>query len=518
MASSWQAAAVAHEQPITAFAAAANANGSGGSSSSIGLVASCDGSGRLLLWEGPHLKHLAAVPAAAVGSTAALAWLPLASPSPAAGVVEDARREQWLAVGSGSMLQIYCVGSRQPVAVATAAVQAGCSTIKSLHAFSSSGSSCVLLAVCSSSAGRGCVLCGWRCSASAAASGSSTPSSMQLALAGTAAVPAAAAVSSAATAGSKQLLVGTADGSVLLLSMATDGNGVQPQPVAHVQEDGAVTVVAADEGCLHLASTTGGSVSIWSACPGDTNGSSSGSGDAAPTCHYSRAACVQLPPASGQASAAAWLCHSVAPCLAVATNNGTLLLLSAVRAGRSGSSGWQWVARLPPTAAASAGVRHLAAGSGCSTVVAVEGNQLLRMSEAVLVPGGEQEGGGTQLFGRCVGCSRLCVNEAAGVPRCLVSLPLGAAVCLILLQAAPPGLQAAAGSGRALAAVPPHLPVGPAAVWQASHGGSGAPAAGRLAGSAQAAHAGGGCGVTAALPACWRFGGGCWGWQRVSRD
>lgn len=404
VASSWQATAVAHEQPITAFAASAPSS----SSSSVGLLASCDGSGRLLLWDGPHIRHLATVPAAAVGSTTALAWLPLAAPSPAASGADGSHREQWLAVGSGSMLQLYSVGARQPVAVATAAVPAGCSAIRSLHAFGSSGggggggsaggsggSSCILLAVCSSSTGRGNVLCAWHCTAPAASNGG-----VQLALAGTCAPPGALVVTAAATAGSGQLMVGAADGTVQLLSVAAAGGAMQVQAAASVQEAGPVAAVAADEGCLHIASTCGSSVSVWTAVPGRGDASGASSSGAPSGQHYAQAASVPLPAAGEQASALAWLCHSVAPCLAVATSSGSLLLLSAVRDAPCGTSAWRWVARLPPAAGLTSGIRHLSAGSGCGTVVAAVGDQLLRLSDMVLLPGSEQEGGGVQLLGR----------------------------------------------------------------------------------------------------------------------
>ena len=399
---------MAHEHPITAFAGRP-AEGSSGGASSVALVASCDSSGRLLLWEGPHLRHLAAVPAAAVGSTAALAWLPLGTGVPAAVSTarEEGRQELWLAVGSGSMLQCYSIGVRPPVAVATAALPAGCSAITSLHAFNGGGggsssptisNTCLLLAVCSSSTGRGSMACAWRCAVGAAPS-SGAPSSMQLAPAGTVAVPLPAAVTAAALAGGDQLLVGTADGAVQLLAIVAEGRALQLQPVASVQDEGAVSAIAADEGCLHLATACGSAASVWSAAT-DSSNTSSADLAACGGSHYERSACVALPPGAGDATAVAWMSGTVAPCLAVATSSGSILLLSAVRGSRC-SINWRWVARLPTGAGTSTAIRQLAAGSGCSSVLAAAGNQVLQLSETVCLPSAGQDGGGTTvLLGR----------------------------------------------------------------------------------------------------------------------
>ena len=416
VASTWQTATIAHEQPIVAVAAKP-AGSHGNSSSGLGIVASCDSSGKLLLWDGVHLKHRAAQPAAAVGSTAALAWLPLtgpaAAPSTAATIAQDAGRQHWLAVSSGSMLQCYLVGGRQPLAVATAAVPAGCSSIKSLHTLTSSSSSssidassCLLVAVCSSSMGRGSMLCAWRCTVgSGQASGEAA--ALQLQLAGAAAPPTPAAVTTAVTLGSGQLLIGTADGTVQLLAIipGAEAGSLQLRMAAVVQDSGPVAAVAGDEGCLHLATVSSCGVTVWSVAA-DGNGeeaSSEGSdGAALPARHYARAACVQLPAGAGDPTAAVWVGHTVAPCLAVGTSTGSILLLAAVRDQYSRTS-WQWLARVPATNAGASGIRHLVTtGGSCGTVVAAAGDQLLRLSDAVLLSATEQESGGTQLLGRCV--------------------------------------------------------------------------------------------------------------------
>ena len=403
--SSWQAAAVAHEQRITALAASSSedrsdscsgsssgsSSGSHHGSAAATMLASCDASGRLLVWSGAGLQHAAAVPAAAVGGAAALAWLHLAAPG-TAGTAGEHAGLHWLAVGSGSLLQCYAVESKRAVAVTTAALPAGCSAVKSLHAVAGAAGTAMLLAVCSSSAGRGSVLCVWHY---AAGSGAASPGGLQLQLAGTAPVPAASAVTTAAPAGPQQLLVGTADGQVLLLGVAASGGDVQLQQAAGLQEQGPVSAVAADEHCLHLAAAGPAGVSVWSAA---ADGSAA---DADPSWHYGRAASVDLPAGSGAAAALAWLRHSVAPCLVVATSAGSLLLLSTVRDGRDSSSSWRWVAQLPSVVGSNAGgVTHLAAGSSCSSVVAAAGNQLLRLSEAVL-PSADADGQrGSLLLGR----------------------------------------------------------------------------------------------------------------------
>ena len=190
--SSWQAVAVAHVQPITAVAAS---GASGGSGHGGALVATCDSSGRLLVWNGPQLQHQAAVTAAAAGSSTALVWLPLEPAGAAAaarGGQQQAQQQQqqhWLAVGSGAMLQCYTVSGRQAIAAATTALPAGCSSIVSMHVLTGASScgasggtgssSCMLLAVCSSSAGRGSLMCAWRCTIAGGAA-----SSLQLQLAG----------------------------------------------------------------------------------------------------------------------------------------------------------------------------------------------------------------------------------------------------------------------------------------------------------------------------------------------
>ncbi len=420
VASSWQTVTVAHEQPIVAVAAkSGGGHGSGGSS--LGIVASCDSSGKLLLWDGPHFKHRAAQPAAAVGSTAALAWLPPIGPtaahSTAASLVEGAARQHWLAAGSGSMLQCYLVGSRQPLAVVTTAVPAGCSSIKSLHTLTSgsgggsggasTGSSCLLLAVCSSSMGRGSMLCAWRCTVSSDQTGGDA-ATLQLQLAGAAAPPTTAAVTTTSAApGSGQLLIGMADGTVQLLSAlpAAEAGSLQLTVAAEVQDSGPVVGVAGDEGCLHLATISSCAVSVWSVAA-DGNGDEttrdeSSSSAAQPACHYARAACVQLPAGAGEPTAAVWVGHTVAPCLAVGTSTGSILLLAAVRDQYSRTS-WQWLARVSASSAGTAGIKHLVTtGGSCGTVVAAAGNQLLRLSEAVLLPTTEEDSGGVQLVGRC---------------------------------------------------------------------------------------------------------------------
>lgn len=425
MASTWQTATAAHEQAIVAVAAKP-AGGHGNSGSSLGIVASCDGSGKLLLWDGLHLRHRAAQPAAAVGSTAALAWLPLtgppAAPSTAAGIAEDAGRQHWLAVGSGSMLQCYLVGSRQPLTVATAAVPAGCSSIKSLHTLTSdssssttAGTSCMLLAVCSSSTGRGSMLCAWRCTASSGQAGGEA-AALQLELAGAAAPPTPAAITAASAApGGGQLLVGAAEGTAQLLSVVptAEAGGLQLRVAAAVQDSDPVSAVAGDEGCLHLATVSSSGVTVWSVAAdgdGDDTSSSVGSSNAAqPARHYARAARVQTPAGAGNPTSAVWVGHTVAPCLAVGTSTGCILLLAAVRDQHSRTS-WQWLARVPATNAGAAGIRHLVTtGGSCSTVVAAAGDQLLRLSDTVLLPATEQEGGGAQLLGRCV---RSCCIKA----------------------------------------------------------------------------------------------------------
>ena len=407
--SSWQAIAVAHVQPITAVAAS---GASGGSGHGGALVASCDSSGRLLVWNGPQLQHQAAVTSAAAGSSTALVWLPLENAGAAAAArggqqqaqqqAQQQQQQHWLAVGRGAMLQCYTVSGRQTVTAATTALPAGCSSIVSLHVLtgasssgaSGTGSSCLLLAVCSSSASRGSMLSAWQCTIS-----SGSASSLQLQLAGTAAVSAAGAVTAAATVGGEQLLVGAADGAVLLLSLGATGSGVQLETAASLQEEGPVAAVAADEGCLHIATAGSSGLSVWTAAAPDSSGSSC-TGPASSR-SYSRAASVQLPAGSGNATAAAWLCHSVVPCLAVATSCGCILLLAPLRSGRSGSS-WQWVAELPATSAGSPGIQHLTAGGGCSSLTAAAGNQLLRLSESVLLPLSRRQGGGdtSQLLGR----------------------------------------------------------------------------------------------------------------------
>ncbi|KAL4433701.1 hypothetical protein ABPG75_000142 [Micractinium tetrahymenae] len=447
--SSWHTAAVAHEHPITAFSASSaccsssSSSGGGGSGSRGGppaLVASCDSGGQLLLWSGPRLEPLAAVPAAAVGASAALVWLPLAGAGSGAGPTADgvgqqqaqqqAQQQQaqqhWLAVGSGSMLQCYAVGSKKAVAVSTAALPAGCSSILSLHVLEgSSPPSCLMLAVCSSSAGRGSVACVWRCTAPPGAAGPAGPAgpagSLQLDLAGTAQVPATAAVTAAAVAGGQQIVLGMADGAVLLATLAVGSSGVQLQQSARLEEQGPVAAVAADEHCLHIASASRAGISVWAAAA-DSSG-----GDTEPTStawHYSHAAHVALPAGCGAASAIAWLHHSVAPCLAVATSCNSILLLSSVRdaAGSGDTNGgcgssWQWVAALPAAVGgAAAGGMHLAAGIGGSSVVAAAGSQLLRLSEEVLVPpaggcGAQDGGNATKLLGR------LLLNCAGPLPQ-----------------------------------------------------------------------------------------------------
>lgn len=416
--SSWQTTAVAHEHPITAFASSLGSFGSsnsGGGHGSHGtgggaraLVASCDASGQLLVWGGPRLEPLAAVPAAAVGASAALAWLPLQGPGAGAGPQASAAGQQqgqqaqhWLAVGSGSLLQCYAVGGRKAVAVCTAALPAGCSSIASLHVLEGrTPASCVLLAVCTSSAGRGSVACTWRCTALAGSAGPA--GSLQLELAGTAGVPSAAPVTAAAVAGGQQLVLGTADGAVLLATLDVGSSGVQLEQAARLAEQGRVAAVAADEHCLHIAAATQAGITVW------TSAADSGSGDDADVAwHYSRAAHVALPPGCGAVSAIAWLQHSPSPCLAVAASCSSILLLSSARdpAGGGGTSSWQWVAALPEAlGGAREGTPHLAAGSGAGSVVAAAGSQLLRLSEEVLgspsSSDGAQQGRSAKLLGR----------------------------------------------------------------------------------------------------------------------
>lgn len=477
VASTWQTATVAHEQPIVAVAAKP-AGSHGNSGSGLGIVASCDSSGKLLLWDGMHLKHRAAQPAAAVGSTAALAWLPLTgpagAPSTAATIAQDAGRQHWLAVGSGSMLQCYLVGGRQPLAVATAAVPAGCSSIKSLHTLTSgssgsssdAASSCLLVAVCSSSMGRGNMLCAWHCTVGSGQAGGEV-AALQLQLAGAAAPPTPAAVTTAATLGSSQLLIGTADGTVQLLAVipGAEAGGLQLGMAATVHDRGPVASVAGDEGCLHLATVSSCGVTVWSVAA-DGNGeeaSSEGSGGAAlPARHYARAACVQLPAGAGDPTAAVWVGHTVAPCLAVGTSTGSILLLAAVRDQYSRTS-WQWLARMPATNAGASGIRHLVTtGGSCGTVVAAAGDQLLRLSDAVLLSATEQESGGTQLLGRCVVVLSPHTAWFAGMFQLYFPLPPNLVVAC--------HLQTVAGRGWAAATVPPHLPGCPAAVGQAKPG------------------------------------------------
>jgi len=300
------------------------------------------------------------------------------------------------------MLQCYAVSSKQTVATVTVAVPAGCSSIKSLHALdgshASNADSCLLLAVCSSSSGRGSTACAWCCEA--IGDGVSSSSTMQLQLTGTAAIPGSAAVTAAAAAGStQQLLLGTADGMVLLLSVSTGAAGVQLQQAACLQEEGPVAAVAADEHCLHVASASQAGISVWTAAADSTS-------EADPSWHYSRAMHVPLPTGAGAATGIAWLRHTVVPCLAVATSSNSLLLLSTCRDGgsSSSSSSWQWAAHLPAAVGGGAsGAMHLASGSGCSSVVAAAGNQLLRLSEVVALPGSDaQPEGSTELLGRQV--------------------------------------------------------------------------------------------------------------------
>ena len=336
--SSWQAIAVAHVQPITAVAAS---GASGGSGHGGALVASCDSSGRLLVWNGPQLQHQAAVTSAAAGSSTALVWLPLENAGAAAAArggqqqaqqqAQQQQQQHWLAVGRGAMLQCYTVSGRQTVTAATTALPAGCSSIVSLHVLTGASSS------------------------GASGTGSSC--------------------------------------------LGATGSGVQLETAASLQEEGPVAAVAADEGCLHIATAGSSGLSVWTAAAPDSSGSSC-TGPASSR-SYSRAASVQLPAGSGNATAAAWLCHSVVPCLAVATSCGCILLLAPLRSGRSGSS-WQWVAELPATSAGSPGIQHLTAGGGCSSLTAAAGNQLLRLSESVLLPLSRRQGGGdtSQLLGR----------------------------------------------------------------------------------------------------------------------
>ncbi len=425
--SSWHTSAVAHEHPITAFASspggreksrgAHDGHGSGGNPA---LVASCDASGQLLVWGGPHLEPLAAVPAASVGASPALAWLPLEDPG--RGVrpssAEEARQQQaqqqqvqqqqqaqqqqrWLAVGSGSLLQCYAVAGRKAVAVCTAALPAGCSSILSLHVLEGgeASTSCLLLALCTSSAGRGSVACAWRCIVLPGLAGPAGPAgSLQLDLAGTAQVPGAAAVTAAVAVGSQQLVLGMDDGTVVLAALTAGSLGVQLQQSARLVEQARVVAVAADEHCLHIAAAALTGVSVWRAA---ADGSSGGA-DAA--WQYSRAAHVALPPGCGAVGVIAWLHQATAPCLAVASNCSSILLLSSVRAA-AGAGSWQWVAALPAAMGGTpASTVHLAAGSGEGSVVAAAGSQLLRLSEEVLVPpsscGGAQSGSIAKLLGR----------------------------------------------------------------------------------------------------------------------
>lgn len=300
------------------------------------------------------------------------------------------------------MLQCYAVGSNKAVAVCTAALPAGCSSILSLHVVEGGApGSCLLLAMCTSSAGRGSVACAWRCAVLRA--GPTGPAgSIQLDLAGTAQVPASAAVTAAAAADGQQMVLGTADGVVLLATLVVDGTGVQLWQSARVEESGPVAAVATDEHCLHIASASQAGVSVWTAAADCSSGDTDNG-----RWHYSQAAQVTLPPGCGHVSALAWLHHSASPCLAVAASCNSILLLSPLRDACGGGSAsgcgssWQWVAELPAAAGgAPAGTLHLAAGSG--GVVAAAGSQLLRLSEEVLVPSGgdTQALGSAKLLGR----------------------------------------------------------------------------------------------------------------------
>lgn len=306
--------------------------------------------------------------------------------------------QQWLAVGSGSMLQCYAVTNKQAVAVATAALPAGCSSITSLHALDGADASrCLLLAICSSSAGRGSMACLWQCSP---APGAGSVCSLMLQLAGTAQVPASTSVICAATAGGQQVLAGLSDGPVLLLSAVAASTGVELQQAARLDEQGPAAAVAADDHCLHIASASQASVSVWTAAA-DSNGDDN-DGTA---WHYSLAASVPLPASAGVATAVAWLRNMPAPCLAVGTSSSSVLLLSTIRDAGSSCS-WQWVAELPAAIGGhnATGVMFLSAGSsGCSSLMAAAGNQLVRLSDRLLLPPGEaEEGDGTKLLGRWV--------------------------------------------------------------------------------------------------------------------
>ena len=378
--SSWQAAAVAHTKPITALAT--RAAGEPGS-----LVASCDGSGRLLLWHGPHLQRLAAVPSAATCSTAALAWLPLQCTEAGA---DSAKLHGWLAVGSGSLLQCYAISSKHVAAMATAALPAGCSSIKSLHALKGQGGTgCRLVAVCSNSAGRGSMLCGWQCLPMPGGSG------LQLHPVSPTRIPAVtSACTAAATAGDEQLLLGTADGAVLMVAVSTGSSAQQTcARLVSLQEQGHVQAVAADDDCLHIATCSGRAVSIWTAAKTANLAVDDGA-------HYSILTCAQLPPAAGQATAVAWLRHSAVPCAAVATSSGSILMLATMRQNGEDCSHWHWAAHLPATAGGVSSVDLLTAGSGCGSVMVAAGSEVLRLADSVLLPSGSPHQS-TQLLGRC---------------------------------------------------------------------------------------------------------------------
>jgi hypothetical protein len=319
-----------------------------------------------MVWRCPTLQHVLAVPAAAAGSITSLAWLPLT------GAPVSEKQPHWLAVGSGSMVQCYAVSGRQAAAVATIALPAGCSSIKSLHGLRSrsTGSApegCLLLAVCSSSIGRGSKLASWRCSL-----GNPASRGIVLQLAASCSIPGLmAGVASVHFASDAGLVVRTTSGTVLLYAATADADGVTLQLLTALDGVAGAGPVAADGDLLHLATSCTNELHIWMV--GDPQpGEASCDRD---TCH--QAARLVLPSAAGHVSALAWLQHTISPCLAVGTSLGNVLLAAASRDTNS----WQWVAAMPD-ASASHAVDHLTA-SPSGGIVAATGSQLVRLADTV---------------------------------------------------------------------------------------------------------------------------------------
>lgn len=319
-----------------------------------------------MVWRCPTLQHVLTMPAAAVGSIAALAWLPLAA------VSEEQPR--WLAVGSGSMVQCYAVNGCQAATVATIALPAGCSSIKSLHGLRSTSSdsapdACVLLAVCSSSIGRGSRLASWCCRMD-------TPGDrgLMLRLASSCSMPGLTAdVASVHLASDAGLLVHSSSGAVMLYAVAADADGATLQLLTALDGVAGSGPVAVDGDLLHLATSSTNGVAVWTALGPQPGGASCDRDGCRQAAH------LELPCAEGHVSALTWLTHTISPCLAVGTSAGNVLLAAADR----NTNSWQWLAAMP-VASTNHAVDHLMA-TPCGGIVAAMGSQLMRLADTMQI-------------------------------------------------------------------------------------------------------------------------------------